>query len=88
MKCWLSEIEGFAFFKSATRLNSKAPVYEPEIQTQIWNENLYMEIGISNRQIWNVDPTKCRFLLLFQIITRLNSQNQYMKLRFRPKSET
>jgi len=35
-------------FQFAIRLNSQAPLYEPEIQTQIWNENLYMENDISN----------------------------------------
>jgi hypothetical protein len=39
------------------------PVYETVIQNQIWNVIFYLETGISNWYIWNVDPT--RMMVLF-----------------------
>jgi len=47
-----------------------------------------METGTSISHIWNVGMIKMMFLPIFQIATRLNSQYQYMYLRFRLKSET
>ena len=82
---WPNENEGFAFISDRYTIKFTEPVYETEIQTQNWNVHFYMETGISNWHIWKFDPTKSLILPLFQFATRLNSQNQYMKLRLDTK---
>ena len=52
--------------------------YENEIQTEIWNENLHVETGISNWHIWTVVPNKM-MVPFFQIAIRLNSLKNFMK---------
>ena len=50
--------------------------------------NLKMETRISIWYIWIVDPSKMSVSPSFQIDTRLNSKNQYIKLRFKMNSAT
>ena len=76
LKCWPEQNEGFAFISVRYTINFRESIYEIEIQTQPWNVNMYMETVISNLHIWNVDTTKMGVMSLFQIATRLNTQNQ------------
>jgi len=57
-------------FQLATRLNSKN-ANKTEFINELWHINLYMNICISNWHNWSFDPTKMKFFILFQVLTRL-----------------
>jgi len=61
---------GLLLFQLATRLNSQN-TYETVIHNEIWHINLYMTIGTSKWHNWSYDPTKMKFLTLYQFFTRL-----------------
>jgi len=57
-------------FKLFRLLNSQN-TYEIEIHNELWQINLYMNIGISNWHFWTIDTKKMSFLTLFPFVTRL-----------------
>jgi len=65
-------------YQLARRLNSQI-TYENVFHNEIWLINLYMNVGIFNWHNWSYEPTKMKFLNLYQFFTRLLN-SKHLKL--------
>ena len=65
-------------FQLVTRINSQNR-NETELINVLWLNILCMNIGISNLNNWNFDPTSMKFSTLFRFLTRFMT-SKYLKL--------
>ena len=66
-------------FHHASQLNSQNR-NETEIFNEIWHINLNKDICNSNWHNWSFDPTKMKFLILFQFLARLLTTSTWKPL--------
>ena len=67
-------------FQLSKRLNS-LNTYETLFHNKTWHINLYMNIGISKRHNWIYEPTRLKFLNLYQFFTCLLTSKHLKPIR-------
>ena len=73
-----NKIKVLPSFLLVTRLNSQNR-NETDFINEYWHIKLYMNIGVSYWQNWNLDPTKMKFFTLLNLLTRLLT-SKHLKL--------
>jgi hypothetical protein len=66
-------------FQFAIRLNSQNRI-ESEFINELWLINLYMNICLSNWHFWIFNPTKMKFITLFQFLRLLLTSNHLNRI--------